>query len=64
MTKEINLKPERPTSQDERLSSEQSEVHPDSERRTKYGLNGSRKAALSKREMMERLSQERFPWEE
>jgi len=64
MTKEISLKPERSTSQDERVSSEQSEVLSDSERRTKYGVNGTRKAALSKREMMERLSQERFPWEE
>ena len=36
----------------------------DSERRAKYGANGSRRASLSKREMMEELSRERFPWEE
>jgi hypothetical protein len=64
MTKEISLKPEIPTSKEEGRSSENSEILSDSERRAKYGVNGSRRAALSKREMMERLSQERFPWEE
>lgn len=43
---------------------ESSEILSDSERRAKYGASGSRKAALSKREMMEALSRERFPWEE
>jgi len=30
----------------------------------KYGANRSTKAAKSKREIMEELSRERFPWEE
>ncbi|WP_071466581.1 hypothetical protein [Polynucleobacter asymbioticus] len=64
MTKEISLKPEIPTSKEEGGSTENSVILSDSERRAKYGVNGSRRAALSKREMMERLSQERFPWEE
>jgi hypothetical protein len=64
MTKEMSLKPEIPTSEEEGRSSENSEILSDSERRAKFGVNGSRRAALSKREMMERLSQERFPWEE
>ncbi|APB98448.1 hypothetical protein A4F89_03365 [Polynucleobacter asymbioticus] len=64
MTKETSLKPENPTSQEEGVSSENSEILSDSERRAKYGVSGSRRAALSKREMMEGLSRERFPWEE
>lgn len=43
---------------------ESSEILSDSEFRAKYSANASRKAALSKREMMEALSRERFPWEE
>lgn len=43
---------------------ESSQILSDSELRAKYGANGSRKASLSKREMMEELSRERFPWEE
>ena len=64
MTKETSLKPENPTSKAEGGSSEHLDILSDSERRAKYGVSGSKRAAPSKREMMERLSQERFPWEE
>lgn len=59
-----NLKPEIKLSLDSEENSEQPEILSDSERRAKYGSNGSRRASQSKREMMEALSRERFPWEE
>lgn len=67
MTANTNAKLEKvlPQEGDQRSErDESSEILSDSELRTKYGANGSRKAALSKREMMEALSRERFPWEE
>jgi hypothetical protein len=64
MTNKSNFKLEKPTPIDGSKESEQPEIISDSERRAKYGVNRSRKIALSKREMMEDLSRERFPWEE
>ncbi|MBU3624296.1 hypothetical protein [Polynucleobacter sp. AP-Latsch-80-C2] len=64
MTDNTELKPEDPSSLKEGEGSVQSEILSDSERRAKYGSNSSRKATQSKREMMEALSRERFPWEE
>ena len=64
MTAIANSNPEQtpPREDGERLDS--SEILSDSELRSKSTTYGSRKAALSKREMMEALSRERFPWEE
>ena len=64
MTDKTKLTPEKPVSLEEGKASEQSEILSDSERRAKFGSNGSRRATQSKREMMEALSRERFPWEE
>ena len=64
MTDNTKLTPEEPASQEEGKAIEQSEILSDSERRAKYGPNSSRKSLQSKREMMEALSRERFPWEE
>jgi hypothetical protein len=70
MTEESNLefagkvKPEKLTSLAEDFKKEQAEIISDSERWKKYGTNSPRKAALNKREIMEELSRERFPWEE
>jgi hypothetical protein len=36
----------------------------DSERSTEQGVSNSRRAGLSKREIMEELSRQRFPWDE
>lgn len=59
-----NMKPKIPTSFDGEENGEQPEILSDSERRAKYGSSRSRKTSQSKREMMEALSRERFPWEE
>ena len=40
------------------------EIRADRAHWEKYGTNRSTKAAKSKREIMEELSRERFPWEE
>ena len=64
MTANANSNPEQITSEEGSEGPKSSELLSDSELRAKYGASGSRKAALSKREMMEALSRERFPWEE
>ena len=64
MTNQSNLRPEKKSSQEGDVVDEELEILSDSERRAKYGSNGSRKTSQSKREMMEDLSRERFPWEE
>lgn len=67
MTVNANSKIEKALPQEEGQRGEgdaSSEALSDSELRAKYGTSGSRRAALSKREMMEALSRERFPWEE
>ena len=70
MTDESNLefvgkvKAEKLTSLAEDAKNELAEIHADQEHWKKYGTNRSSKAAKSKREIMEDLSRERFPWEE
>ncbi|QWD38653.1 hypothetical protein G6671_08025 [Polynucleobacter paneuropaeus] len=70
MTNESNLefvgkmKPEKLTSIAEDFKKEQAEIIADREHWAKYGTNRSTRAAKSKREIMEELSRERFPWEE
>ena len=70
MTDESNLefvgkiKAEKLTSLAEDAKNELAEIHADQEHWKKYGTNRSSKAAKSKREIMEELSRERFPWEE
>jgi len=64
MTVKAKLNPEKQRSLIDSQSDEQSETLSDSERRAKYGVNASRKSAISKRELMEELSRERFPWDE
>lgn len=43
---------------------ERAEILADQELWAKYGTNNPRKVTLSKREIMEEMSRERFPWEE
>ena len=64
MTVKAKLNPEKQRSLIDSQSDEQSETLSDSEHRAKYGVNASRKSAISKRELMEELSRERFPWDE
>ena len=70
MTDESNIefigrvKAEKLTSLAEDFKKEQAEFRADEEHRKKYGTNRLSKAAKSKREIMEELSRERFPWEE
>jgi hypothetical protein len=64
MTDKTKLNPEKQRSLINSQSDEQSETLSDSESRAKYGVNASRKSAISKRELMEELSRERFPWDE
>ena len=70
MTDESNLefvgkiKAEKLTSLAEDSKNDLAEIHADQEHWAKYGTNRSSKAAKSKREIMEELSRERFPWEE
>ena len=42
----------------------QAQIRADAERGDKHGTNSSRKMAQSKREIMEEMTRERFPWEE
>jgi hypothetical protein len=58
------INPRRLTSLVEDSKKEQAQIHADQERWTKYGTNDPRKVALSKREIMEEMTRERFPWEE
>lgn len=48
----------------EDIKKDQPEVLVANEDLTKGGVTNPRKAALSKREIMEQLSRERFPWDE
>lgn len=52
------------TSLAEDIKKDQEEIRADSEHWKKHGTNRSSKAAKSKREIMEELTRERFPWEE
>lgn len=70
MTNESNLeflgkvKSDKQTSIAEDIKKDQEEILADMEHLKKYGTNRSSKAAKSKREIMEELTRERFPWEE
>jgi len=55
---------EKLTSLAEDSKNELDEIHADQAHWAKHGTNRSTKAAKSKREIMEELSRERFPWEE
>jgi len=56
------MNPQKLTSLDEDIKKDQAEILADQEHWKKYGTN--RRAGSSKREIMEELSRERFPWEE
>jgi len=56
------INPQRLTSLEEDHKLEQAEIITDREHWVKYGTN--RRNGASKREIMEELSRERFPWEE
>ena len=70
MTDESNIefmgkiKAEKPTSLAEDFKREQAEIIADREHWAKYGTNRSKRSGSSKREIMEELTRERFPWEE
>ena len=70
MTDESNIefvgkvKAEKPTSLAEDSKNELAEIHADQAHWAKHGTNRPSKAAKSKREIMEGLSRERFPWED
>lgn len=56
------MNPLRLTSLEEERKKEQAEILADQAHWKKYGTN--RRSGASKREIMEELSRERFPWEE
>ncbi|BDT75818.1 hypothetical protein [Polynucleobacter sp. KF022] len=56
------MNPLRLTSLEEDRKKEQAEILADQAHWKKYGTN--RRSGASKREIMEELSRERFPWEE
>lgn len=58
------MNPQKLTSLAEDFKRDQEEIRADIEHWKKYGTNRSSKAAKSKREIMEELTRERFPWEE
>ena len=58
------MNPKKLTSLAEDSKNELAEIIADREHWAKYGINRSKKSAQSKREIMEELSRERFPWEE
>ena len=58
------MNPQKLTSLAEDSKNELDEIIADREHWEKYGTNRSKKSAKSKRELMEELSRERFPWEE
>ena len=58
------IKAEKLTTLAEDFKKEQAEFRADEEYRKTHGINRLSKAAKSKREIMEELSRERFPWEE
>ena len=58
------MNPQRLSSLEEDAKKEKSEINADREHWEKYGTNRKKKSTLSKSEIMEELSRERFPWEE
>ena len=58
------MNPQKQTSLAEDSKSELEEIHADQAHWAKFGTNRSTRSAKSKREIMEELSRERFPWEE
>jgi len=70
MTEESNIefvgkvKANKLTSLAEDSKTELAEIHADQAHWARHGTNRSSKAAKSKREIMEELSRERFPWED
>ena len=70
MTDESNLefvgkiKADKTTSLAEDSKNDLAEIHADQAHWAKHGTNRSTRVAKSKREIMEELSRERFPWEE
>ena len=56
------INPQRLTSLEEDIKRDQAEIIADREHWAKYGTN--RRNGSCKREIMEELSRERFPWEE
>ncbi len=56
--------PQASSPQTEDVKNEQPETLAESESAAEHTLSNLRKAALSKREIMEQLSRERFPWDE
>lgn len=70
MTDESNVElvgkmnPKKLTSLEEDIKKEQAEILAAQVHWAKHGTNRLKKSAQSKREIMEELSRERFPWEE
>ncbi len=58
------IKAEKLTSSAEYSKNDLAEIHADQAHWAKHGTNRSIRAAKSKREIMEELSRERFPWED
>jgi hypothetical protein len=58
------VKADKLTSLAEDSKTELAEIHADQAHWAKHGTNRTSKAAKSKREIMEELSRERFPWED
>ena len=58
------MNPQTQTSLAEDSKSQLEEIYADQAHWAKFGTNRSTKSAKSKREIMEELSRERFPWEE
>jgi hypothetical protein len=63
MANHSNTDPEKEAPKTEELGQEQADT-PDQLGENQESLYGSRKAAKSKREIMEDLSRARFPWDE
>ena len=61
---EMELKPIEPSSQRESANPEQEDTFGVVSNIPKTASSEQRKKALSKREMMEELSKQRFPWDE
>jgi hypothetical protein len=58
------INPQTPPSQVEGVKEDQAEINPDPGALTGDVANISRRSGLSKREIMEDLSRQRFPWDE
>ena len=59
-----HMEAEKTTSLEEISSGLQSQVLADAESKKTEEINSIRKSTLTKREIMEQLSRERFPWDE